>query len=236
MKLAELLKVGVGDTVTIDCGSRISVPVGGIMEHYVYHYACMDAETFSRLTGEEYAPNEYFLTVTDDSDGAVSGLCGDLLELDGVQSASNLKSMARSFRETMEVVDAAVMIIILSAAALALVVLYNLTNINITERIRELATIKVLGFYDAEVAMYIYRENIVLTLMGIALGQFFGKFLCTWLVRTIEMDIVMFGREAKPENYVLSVVLSLLFAVLVNILMYFRMRKIDMVQSLKSVE
>ena len=236
VKLAELLKVGVGDTVTIDCGSRISVPVGGIMEHYVYHYACMDAETFSRLTGEEYAPNEYFLTVTDDSDGAVSGLCGDLLELDGVQSASNLKSMARSFRETMEVVDAAVMIIILSAAALALVVLYNLTNINITERIRELATIKVLGFYDAEVAMYIYRENIVLTLMGIALGQFFGKFLCTWLVRTIEMDIVMFGREAKPENYVLSVVLSLLFAVLVNILMYFRMRKIDMVQSLKSVE
>ena len=236
VKLAELLKVGVGDTVTIDCGSRISVPVGGIMEHYVYHYACMDAETFSRLTGEEYAPNEYFLTVTDDSDDAVSGLCGDLLELDGVQSASNLKSMARSFRETMEVVDAAVMIIILSAAALALVVLYNLTNINITERIRELATIKVLGFYDAEVAMYIYRENIVLTLMGIALGQFFGKFLCTWLVRTIEMDIVMFGREAKPENYVLSVVLSLLFAVLVNILMYFRMRKIDMVQSLKSVE
>ena len=202
----------------------------------MYHYACMDAEAFCSLTGEDYAPNEYFLTVTDNSDEAVSGLCGELLELDGVQSASNLKSMARSFRETMEVVDAAVMIIILSAAALALVVLYNLTNINITERIRELATIKVLGFYDVEVAMYIYRENIVLTLMGIALGQFFGKFLCTWLVRTIEMDIVMFGREAKLENYVLSVILSLLFAVLVNILMYVRMKKIDMVQSLKSVE
>ena len=127
-------------------------------------------------------------------------------------------------------------IIIFSAAALALVVLYNLTNINITERIRELATIKVLGFYDMEVAMYVYRENIVLTLLGIALGQIIGKYLCTYLIRTVEMDIVMFGREALLHNYILSVVMSIAFAVFVNILMYFRMKKIDMVQSLKSVE
>ena len=122
------------------------------------------------------------------------------------------------------------------AAALALVVLYNLTNINITERIRELATIKVLGFYDHEVAMYIYRENIILTILGIALGQVFGKYLCTYLIRTIELDFVMFGRQAKGRDYLLSVLLSLIFALAVNFLMYFRMKKIDMVQSLKSVE
>ena len=236
VKLAERLGVRVGDSVTVDSGRRVSATVRGIMEHYVYHYACMSAGEYARLTGEDYAPNEVFLTMTDDSDAAVRAVSEDLMAMEGIRSASNLRSIARSFRETLEVVDAAVMIIILSAAALAFVVLYNLTNINITERIRELATIKVLGFYDSEVAMYIYRENIVLTLMGIALGQLAGKYLCTWLVRTIEMDIVMFGREAKPGNYVLSVVLSLVFAVLVNVLMFFRVKKIDMVQSLKSVE
>ena len=115
-------------------------------------------------------------------------------------------------------------------------VLYNLTNINITERIRELATIKVLGFYDMEVGMYVYRENFVLTVFGILLGQIFGKYLCTFLIRTIEMDIVMFGRDAKTENYLFSVLLSVVFALIVNFFMYFRMKKIDMVQSLKSVE
>ena len=128
------------------------------------------------------------------------------------------------------------MIIVLSAAALAFVVLYNLTNINVTERIRELATIKVLGFYDMEVAMYIYRENMVLTIMGIALGQLLGKGLCAFLIRTVEMDIVMFGRDPELENYLLSVLLSRSFAVLVNRVMFYRMKKIDMVQALKSVE
>jgi putative ABC transport system permease protein len=235
-KLAELLDLQVGDTLTLDCGTLIQVPVGGIVEHYIYHYAYMDRDYYTALQGEEPAFNTFYLTAQDDSEEAVSTICESLMALDGVNSATNLGASARSFRETMEVVNAAVTIIVLSAAALALVVLYNLTNINITERLRELATIKVLGFYDGEVAMYIYRENIVLTLLGIALGQVFGKFLCTYLVRTIEMDIVMFGRDALLQNYVWSVVLSLCFAVLVNFLMYFRMKKIDMVQSLKSVE
>jgi putative ABC transport system permease protein len=94
----------------------------------------------------------------------------------------------------------------------------------------------VLGFYDGEVAMYIYRENIILTLLGIALGQFLGKFLCEYLIRTIEIDLAMFGREAQPQNYLGSIVLSLVFALLVNFMMFFRMKKIDMVESLKSVE
>ena len=235
-KLSEMLEVEIGDEITIDCGQRITAVVRGINEHYVYHYAYMTEGLYETLTGEDYQVNEYLITTRDTSDETISRLSQKLMALKGVRSVSNLPANARSFRETLEVVNAAVTIIVLSAAALALVVLYNLTNINITERIRELATIKVLGFYDMEVAMYVYRENIVLTVLGIALGQVLGKFLCTYLVRTIEMDIVMFGREALPQNYAVSVVLSLTFAVIVNILMFFRMKKIDMVQSLKSVE
>lgn len=235
-KLAELLELSVGDLLTVDCGKIVSVPVAAIVEHYIYHYAYLTAESYEALTGEVCRPNELLVTTQDDSPEALQVLCEDLMSLELVQSASNLSATSQSFRETMEVVDAAVTIIVLSAAALALVVLYNLTNINITERIRELATIKVLGFYDGEVAMYIYRENIVLTVLGIALGQVFGKFLCRYLIRTIEMDIFMFGREAMPRDYIVSVVMSVLFALIVNVLMYFRMKKIDMVQSLKSVE
>ena len=236
VKLAELLGLEVGDTITLDAGTRLQLKVGGIREHYVYHYATVTGAYYSRLTGETVPDNEYLISVSDDSEAAVSALCEKLMALEGVRSASNMNAMAASFRKTMEVVDAAVMVIILSAAALAFVVLYNLTNINVTERLRELATLKVLGFRDVEVGMYVYRENIVLTILGIALGQLFGKYLCTFLVRTIEMDIVMFGRDARLQNYLLSVGLTLVFAVLVNFFMYFRIKRIDMVQSLKSVE
>jgi putative ABC transport system permease protein len=191
---------------------------------------------YQRLFGETYEPNEFLVTTIDSSDEAVSQLSEALMKMDGVNSATNIVASGRDFEETLQAVNAAVTIIILSAAALALVVLYNLTNINITERIRELATIKVLGFYDGEVAMYIYRENIILTILGIALGQFLGKFLCEYLIRTIEIDLAMFGREAQPQNYLGSIVLSLVFALLVNFMMFFRMKKIDMVESLKSVE
>lgn len=235
-KLAELLDLSVGDDLTVDCGKVVTVPVAGIVEHYIYHYAYLTMDSCERLLGEDCQPNELLVTTRDNSPEALSALCGELMLLEEVQSASNLSATSQAFRETMEVVDAAVTIIVLSAAALALVVLYNLTNINITERIREIATIKVLGFYDGEVAMYIYRENIVLTVLGIALGQLMGKYLCRYLIQTIEMDIVMFGRDALPRNYIMSVGLSVLFALIVNLLMYFRMKKIDMVQSLKSVE
>ena len=233
-KLAELLEVQVGDDIMLDCGTPVQVQVAGITEHYIYHYAYMDAGYYETLLGTAYEPNELLISIWDGD--RAPALCEYLLGLEGVQSASNIRTSAQSFRETMEVVDAAVTIIVLSAAALALVVLYNLTNINITERIRELATIKVLGFFDREVAMYIYRENIVLTVLGIALGQLMGKYLCRYLIRTIEMDIVMFGRDAVAKNYIVSVLLSVLFALAVNLMMYFRMKKVDMVGSLKSVE
>ena len=236
LKLAELLNLDPGDSMQTDMGRSVSLRVDALREHYVYHYAILSAQSYMALTGQTPVSNEYMIRLKQTDGDAVSAFCKALMEIDGVQSAQDKAAMARSFRKTMEAVDAAVMVIFLSAAALAFVVLYNLTNINVTERIRELATIKVLGFYDPEVAMYVYRENIILTLVGIAAGQFFGKYLLSFLIRTVEMDIVMFGRDPHLENYLLSVLLSLSFAALVNFMMYFRIRKIDMVQALKSVE
>ena len=236
VKLSEMLGAEPGDRLSAQLDRPVQLTVEGVREHYVYHYVTLTRSLYQRLTGESPTENEYLIALEDNSDQAASDLCRRLMAIEGVRSATNKTATARDFRKTMEVVNAAVMIIVLSAAALAFVVLYNLTNINVTERIRELATIKVLGFYDMEVAMYIYRENMVLTLMGIALGQLLGKGLCAFLIRTVEMDIVMFGRDPKLENYLLSVLLSLAFAVLVNFVMFYRMKKIDMVQALKSVE
>ena len=236
VKMAEMLGVGPGDTITIDNGTYITVKIAGIIENYIQRFCYMSADYYESVTGETYEPNEFLLTAKEPTDEAISDLCADIMEQDGVLSAANLSASARSFAETLEVINAAVVIVVLSAAALAIVVLYNLTNINITERLRELATIKVLGFYDREVAMYVYRENAVLTLLGIGLGQLFGRYLCSFLIRTIEMDIAMFGRTPHMEDYIVSVIMSILFAVIVNVMMYFRMKKIDMVESLKSVE
>lgn len=235
-KLSELLNVHEGDEITIQAGTLARVPVVGIVEQYVRHYIYMTGAYYETCFGEAYSPSELLVTVEGADETALSELAEQLLKTDGVLSASNTAAAARSFEDTLKTINAAVMIIILSAAALALVVLYNLTNINITERIRELATIKVLGFYDGEVAMYIYRENTVLTILGIALGNLFGKYLRRFLVGTIELDIVMFGRIPKAEEYIIATVLSLGFALIVNVMMYFRMKGIDMIQSLKSVE
>lgn len=136
----------------------------------------------------------------------------------------------------MESIDYAVVIIIVCAAALAFVVLYNLTNINITERIRELATLKVLGFNDREMGAFVYRENVCLTLLGVILGLIMGKFVHQWLVMTIEIDMVMFGRSVQPISYLYAVLLTLAFSLIVNIFANRKLRKIDMVESLKSVE
>ena len=158
------------------------------------------------------------------------------MTMDGVGSYSYIGTIRDTFTNSMNAINYAVIIIIVAAAALAFVVLYNLTNINITERIRELATLKVLGFYDGEVTAYVYRENVFLTLFGIVLGLFMGRWLHAWMVLTVEVDLVMFGRTAPPYAYVTAAVLTLVFSAAVNIAAHFRLKKVDMVESLKTVE
>ena len=136
----------------------------------------------------------------------------------------------------LQVLDFVVIVLILSAGALAFVVLFNLTNINITERKRELATLKVLGVYDKEVSMYIFRENIVLTLLGAGMGLILGRALTAFVVRTAEIDKLMFGRHTKPLSFLLAFVITILFSIIVSLIMHRSMKKIDMIESLKSVE
>ena len=126
--------------------------------------------------------------------------------------------------------------IIAAAAILAFLVLFNLTNINVTERIRELATLKVLGFYDGETASYVYRENGILTLIGALIGLFMGKWLHSWLIRTIEVDYLMFGRSVHTRSFILAALLTFIFSLSVNFISYFTIKDIDMIESLKSVE
>lgn len=235
-KLSELLKVSVGDTFFLDGDARGDVTVAGIYEHYTGHFVYMTPAYYERTFGAADEPNAYLLNFTSDDTDTCNAIFEKLLDLSGVVTASRMRDTQDTYTHSMERVDFVVVIIILAAAALAMVVLFNLSNINITERQRELATIKLLGFYDGEVSAYVYRENIVLTLFGILMGCFMGHWLHIYLVRSTEIDLMMFGRQTAMSAYVYAAILTMLFSVLVNVLAHFKMKKIDMVESLKSAE
>ena len=235
-KLSELLKVSVGDTFFLDGDVRGDVTVAGIYEHYTGHFIYMTPGYYENALHADGEPNAYLLNFTSDDTDTCNAIFEKLLDMSGVATTSRMRDTQDTYMHSMERVDFVVVIIILAAAALAMVVLFNLSNINITERQRELATIKLLGFYDGEVSAYVYRENIVLTLFGILLGCFMGHWLHIYLVRSTEIDLMMFGRQTAPSAYVYAAILTMLFSVLVNVLAHFKMKKIDMVESLKSAE
>jgi len=237
-KLASMLGVGVGDSITIvDAdNTRTAVPISGITENYIMHYIYLSHGAYTAIYGQEPPVNSVMLRYTEDTVENSDAVSSRLIPLAGVSSVTRTMTLRESIARGLEGVDYAVIVVVISAAALAFVVLYNLTNINITERLRELATLKVLGFYEGELSAYVYRENIFLTIFGVLLGLVMGKFLHQWLVLTVEIDMAMFGRTAKPMSYLLAVVLTILFSVLVNLVARLRLRKIDMVESLKTVE
>ena len=237
-KLADMLDVGVGDTITLVDGDnrRAEVTITDLTENYVFHYIYITEECYESLFGQVSEINSLMVTYTEDTEENSDAVAEQLIPLSGVSSVSRIESTKNTFIEGMKGVDYAVVVITVSAAALAFVVLFNLTNINITERMRELATLKVLGFYTGELNAYIYRENIFLTIFGILLGLVLGKFLHQWLILTVEIDMVMFGREAGVMSYVYAAVLTALFSFLVNVISRKKLKKIDMVESLKTVD
>lgn len=235
-KLSELLKVSVGDTFFLDGDARGDVTVAGIYEHYTGHFIYMTPSYYEQTLHADSEPNAYLMNFTSDDTDTCNAIFEKLLSMNGVVTTSRMRDTQDTYMHSMERVDFVVVIIILAAAALAMVVLFNLSNINITERQRELATIKLLGFYDKEVSAYVYRENIVLTVFGILMGCFMGHWLHIYLVRSTEIDLMMFGRQTAPSAYVCAAILTMLFSVLVNVLAHFKMKKIDMVESLKSAE
>lgn len=235
-KLAELLDVQVGDNIQIDPGdgSTLDVKVSALTENYAGNYIYMNDEYYQDVFGESPSYTNLYLTFADDADGqAISQAMMDTGEILGLSLVSD---MEESFQDMLTSLNYVVIIIIVSAGALAFVVLYNLANINIAERKRELATIKVLGFYDSQVSAYVYRENIVCTLCGIVVGLALGVALTQYILEMVEVDVVRFNRATDIWSFVFSGLLTALFAVLVNFIMHYKLKKIDMVESLKSVE
>ena len=235
-KLSELLGVDIGDEIFLDGDEKGYAKVAGIFEHYTGHFCYLTPKYYEEVFKEECVPNGAFLQFDDDSEERCNEIFEDLMNFDGVAGTSRMLDIKDTYLSSMERIDFVVVIIIASAGALALVVLYNLSNINITERRRELATIKVLGFYDNEVTAYVSRENVILTILGIALGILMGHYLHIWLVLSTEIDLMMFGRQTNPMSYLWAALLTVLFAVIANVMAHYKMKQIDMVESLKSAE
>ena len=237
-KLAKQLNVGVGGKISVKDENAIvgEVTVSAIVENYIYNYMYMTQSQYENLYGKAPEFNTLYVTLHDNSQNTINSIASKFTSSEKVTSITFVSELQEKVENMMRSLDYVVFVLIIAAGLLAIIVLYNLVNINITERKRELATIKLLGFYDLELAQYVYRENIILTVLGTALGVVFGIFLHKFVIETTEIDMIMFGRQISLMSYFLSIVLTLLFAFAVNFWMYFRLKKIDMVESLKSVE
>jgi len=236
-KIARILDANVGDEVYIlDDNERINVRVTGITEHYADHYMYMSADLYEEIFDEDIEFQRILAHTADTERKFEDNLSKDILKLDNISSVSFITGISDSYKDIIGSLNYVIVVIIISAGALAFVVLYNLTNINISERFREIATIKVLGFYDNEVANYIYRENVILTIIGTLLGLILGVFLHRFVIVTTEIEMMMFGREIRKVSFIYSAALTLAFSSLVNFVMYYKLKNVNMVESLKSVD
>ena len=237
-KMATELDVEPGDTVTIRDENRgdLEVEISAVCENYMSHYLYMTPAYYEKVYGEQPDYNSIFYKTADRITEEAERIGEEALTLPGALSVSYTTDLREQVDNMLGALDEVIVVLIISAGILAFVVLYNLNNINITERQRELATLKVLGFYNGEVAMYVYRENIVLTVLGAVFGIVLGKFLHGFIIVTVEIESVMFGRNIDLSSFIYGFLLTILFSLLVNGTMYFKLKKINMVESLKSVE
>ncbi|NSD14738.1 FtsX-like permease family protein [Coprococcus comes] len=237
-KMASLLNVKVGDELTIEDEDRgdQTVTVGAICENYMSHYLYLSPEKYEELYGVPAEYNTIIYSVEDGKDDQIEKIGTKLLSMDGVLNVSYTSSIEGRLDDMLRSLNLVIVVLIVSAGMLAFVVLYNLNNINITERQRELATLKVLGFYDGEVASYVYRENILLTIIGSVVGMVLGNLLHRYIILTVEVEEAMFGRQIHWQSYLYSFLFTVAFSLFVNWVMFYKLKKIDMVESLKSVE
>ena len=237
-KMAKELGVEAGDTITIrdDEKGDMTVTVEHICENYMMHYLYMTPALYEKLYGEAPDYNSVYYRTDDRTTTEAEEVGEDILKLPGALSVSYTTDLEQQVDDMLVSLDNVIVVLIISAGMLAFVVLYNLNNINITERKRELATLKVLGFYNSEVCAYVYRENVILTLIGALFGIILGKILHQFIIVTVEIESVMFGRNINVISFVYGFLLTVAFSCFVNAVMYFKLKKIDMVESLKSVE
>lgn len=236
-KTASLIGVKAGDKITLEKDNRkYKVKITAVTENYMGHYVYMTPSCYEKTFGEKPKYSSTVYTMKEDAESDLETLGNAILKYPAALSISYTSSTAGQVERMLGSLGAVIWVLIISAGMLAFVVLYNLNNINITERQRELATLKVLGFYDGEVSQYVFRENILLSFIGILAGAVFGILLHRYVITTVEVDAVMFGRNIKPISFVYSGIITFGFSMFVNMVMHFKLKKINMVESLKSVE
>ena len=237
-KMAKELNVEAGDTITIRDEKKgdMTVTVEHICENYMLHYLYMTPALYEELYGETPEYNSIYYRTDDRTTTEAADVGEAALQLPGALSVSYTTDLEQQVDDMLVALDNVIVVLIVSAGMLAFVVLYNLNNINITERKRELATLKVLGFYNGEVCAYVYRENVLLTLIGALFGSILGRILHQFIIVTVEIESVMFGRNIDVSSFVYGFILTVVFSCFVNAVMYFKLKQIDMVESLKSVE
>ena len=238
-KTAKLLNAKAGDTIRIkdeENGDK-KVKILKICENYMGHYLYLTPACYEKIYGEKPEYNCFLFTIRDGYSQKQKEDAGKkILARKEVLNVSYMHEIREQLDDMLKSLNLVIVVLIISAGMLAFVVLYNLNNINIAERQRELATLKVLGFYDQEVGAYVYRENLILTLIGAGVGIGIGRILHLFIIQTVEVDAAMFGRNINPPSYLYSFLFTVLFSIIINGVMYFKLRKIDMVESLKSVE
>ena len=236
-KTASLLGLKIGDELTLKKDDKeYHVKISVITENYAGHYVYMTPQIYKETFGEEPVYEDIVFSVKEEYKDQVEKVGQKIMDSPAVLSISYTESTIEMVDRMLSTLGVVILVLIVSAGMLAFVVLYNLNNINITERQRELATLKVLGFFDIEVSQYVLRENIILTIAGILFGSGFGILLHRFIIVTVEVDAVMFGRNIAPLSFLYCAVITCIFSAVVNIFMHKKLKKIDMVESLKSVE
>ena len=235
-KLATMLGLKAGDTLTLRDGDNrtYELAIAGVSENYASHFVYISAEYYEEVFGKAPEYNTVIVDLADRDDWAAAS--EKLLAGGTVQMISSDAELVEQYKNVTDNLGYVVAVLIVSAGLLAFVVQYNLSNINITERTREIATLKVLGFYDGEVSAYIYRESVILTILGTGLGLLLGTALTRFVVATAEVDSIMFGRNIYWPSFLMATLITFLFSFLVNWVMHYRLKKINMVESMKSVD
>lgn len=236
-KLSKLMGKHIGDEFEIKVDDKVvKAKISGITEQYIQHYVYISDKYYEKLIGTQLKYNNFYGLLKAEAFNSQQNISKFLTNIKGINSVVFKNSIYADYDKSVDSINSVVLILIVSAGILAFVVIYNLTNININERKRELATIKLLGFYDSELAAYIYRENIILTIIGSLIGILLGILLNSFVITTAEINILMFVRNIDPVYFMYSIVFTMIFSIIVNLVMYKKFDEINMIESLKSAE
>ncbi len=239
-KLAKELKISVGEAINVltDSGRTVSVPVAAIADNYTFHYIYLTKDVYKATFGANPLYNYISANFATDNitQQQKNDLAKELVSEYGISAVAYIDEILNSFQNIMNTISFIVVILIVCAGLLAFIVLYNLSVINITERIREIATIKVLGFDDGEVSAYIFRENVALTVIGIIEGLFWGKLIHYVVLYLAEVDIITYSKDISAPSFIYAVALTFVFSLLVSAVLHKKLKSVDMVESLKSIE